>query len=84
MTMNLMTFIILILFLIAFISIINEKFFHMQNDIALLFFSLIISLVLISAGFFSGSEVLKEKIRNIGNFGFESYLMDFFSGFQPV
>ncbi|MGN0676616.1 MAG: cation:proton antiporter, partial [Ruminococcus sp.] len=75
--MNLMTFIILILFLIAFISIMNEKFFHMQNDIALLFFSLIISLVIISAGFFSGSEVIKEKISNTGNFGFESYLMDF-------
>lgn len=75
--MNLMTFIILILFLIAFISIINEKFFHMQNDIALLFFSLIISLILISAGLISDSEFLKEKIRNIGNFGFESYLMDF-------
>lgn len=75
--MDVMTFVIIILFLIIFIGILNERIFHMQSDISLVFFSLIISMILIGISYFPGMETWQEKIRNMGNFGFETYLLDF-------
>ena len=44
--MNILLFLIIILAFIVFIGIINERVFHIQSDIALIFFSLIIALLL--------------------------------------
>ncbi len=74
--MNILPFLIIILAFIVCIGIVNEKIFHMQSDIALIFFSLIISLgLLILRNLFPGGS-LSQFIDNLGEFGFEEYLMD--------
>lgn len=72
-----MEFIICILFLIVLIHIVNDKTLHMQSDIALLFFSLCISVIILVVANFTGSEKFLETIRQVGDFGFEEYLIDF-------
>lgn len=74
--MNILLFLIIILAFIVFIGIINEKVFHIQSDIALIFFSLIISLVLLVLRQLLPFEGLRLFIDNLGEFGFEEYLMD--------
>ncbi|MBE5870257.1 MAG: sodium:proton antiporter [Lachnospiraceae bacterium] len=75
--MSIMEFIICILFLIVLIHIVNDKTLHMQSDIALLFFSLCISVIILVVANFTGSEKFLETIRQVGDFGFEEYLIDF-------
>lgn len=74
--MNILLFLIILLTFIVCIGIINERIFHMQSDIALIFFSLIISLVLLAAKTFLPFDGLNAFIDNLGEFGFEEYLMD--------
>lgn len=74
--MNILLFLIIILAFIVCIGIVNEKIFHMQSDIALIFFSLIISLGLLLLRNLAPFESLKAFIDNLGEFGFEEYLMD--------
>lgn len=74
--MNILLFLINILALIVFIGIINEKFFHLQSDIALIFFSLILALTLLIISRILPSGGLNLFINQIGRFGFEEYLMD--------
>ena len=75
-TLNVLLFVIIILAYIVFIGIINEKFFRLQSDIALIFFSLILSLVLLIASLFIPFDGLTLFINQMGDFGFEEYLMD--------
>ena len=74
--MNILLFLIIILAYIVFIGIINEKFIHLQSDIALIFFSLLISLVLMILRYVFRIEALGVFIDRLGRFGFEKYLMD--------
>ena len=74
--MNVLLFLIIILIFIVFIGIINEKFFHIQGDIALILFSLIVALILAIISRFFSIPVLDRFVSNIGEFGFEEYLMD--------
>ena len=74
--MNILLFLIIILFFIVFIGIINEKFFHIQGDIALILFSLVIALILAVISRFFSISALDRFVSNIGEFGFEEYLMD--------
>lgn len=74
--MSILLFLVILLVFIVCIGIINERIFHMQSDIALIFFSLIISLILLLARNFAPFEGLKSFIENLGEFGFEEYLMD--------
>ena len=74
--MNVLLFLIIILAYIVFIGIINEKFIHLQSDIALIFFSLLISLVLLIVRYAFNIELLGTFIDHLGDFGFEQYLMD--------
>lgn len=74
--MNILLFLIIILAFIVLIGILNEKVFHLQSDIALIFFSLIISLTLMGVRFIFPIDSLKMFIDNLGDFGFEEYLMD--------
>jgi len=74
--MNILFFLIIILAFIVFIGILNEKFFHLQSDIALIFFSLIIALILVAVRYFYPADSLVAFIDNLGDFGFEEYLMD--------
>lgn len=74
--MNVLVFLIIVLIFIVTIGILNEKVIHLQSDIALIMFSLIISLILLVLGRVAGIESIKKFTDNVGDFGFEEYLMD--------
>ncbi len=74
--MNILLFLIIILAFIVLIGILNEKVFHLQSDIALILFSLIISLILMGLRILFPIDSLRLFIDNLGDFGFEEYLMD--------
>ncbi|MCR5419533.1 MAG: sodium:proton antiporter [Lachnospiraceae bacterium] len=74
--MNVLLFLIIILTYIVAIGILNEKIFHLQSDISLMLFSLIISIILFVIRYFFSLQGLNTFIDNLGNFGFEEYLMD--------
>ena len=74
--MNILLFLIIILAFIVGIGILNEKFFHIQSDIALIMFSVISALILVVISRFFTIAPLEKFIQNIGEFGFEEYLMD--------
>lgn len=74
--MTVLLFLIIILAFIVVIGIVNEKFFKLQSDIALIFFSVIIGIVLLIIRNFSDIESLKMFIDNLGDFGFEEYLLE--------
>lgn len=74
--MKILVFLIIILAYIVVIGIVNEKVFHIQSDIAMILFSLIISGILLVIRFISPSETIGRFVENLGEFGFEEYLMD--------
>ena len=74
--MNVLLFLIIILALIVFIGITNEKIFHIQSDIALIMFSLIIAMVLAALSKLFYIPAIDRFVANIGEFGFETYLVD--------
>ncbi|MCR4750503.1 MAG: sodium:proton antiporter [Lachnospiraceae bacterium] len=74
--MNILSFLIIILAFVVFIGIINEKIFHLQSDISLIFFSLIISLILVAVRYIFPMESLINFTDNLGDLGFEEYLME--------
>jgi len=74
--MNILLFLIIVLVFIVGIGLLNERLFHLQSDIALIMFSLIVSLGLLLIRNFSTLDSLNAFIDNLGDFGFEEYLMD--------
>ena len=74
--MNVLLFLIIILIFIVLIGIMNEKYFHIQSDIALILFSFIISMVLLIVSKLLQIESVDEFVCGLGDFGFEEYLMD--------
>lgn len=74
--MNILLFLIIILAYSVIIGIVNEKVFHLQSDIALIFFSLILSLILLIIRYILPFDGLNIFIDQMGKFGFEEYLMD--------
>ncbi len=74
--MSILLFLIIILIFIVLIGIMNEKYFHIQSDIALILFSFIISLVLLLVSKLLQIESVDEFVCGLGDFGFEEYLMD--------
>lgn len=74
--MNILLFLIIILIFVVSIGILNEKFFHIQSDIALIMFSLVIALALLLTSKLLNIPKLDEFVANLGDFGFEEYLMD--------
>ena len=74
--MSILLFLIIILIFIVFIGIMNEKFFHIQSDIALILFSFIISMILLISSKLLQIESLDSFVTGLGDFGFEEYLMD--------
>ncbi|MCR5802470.1 MAG: sodium:proton antiporter [Lachnospiraceae bacterium] len=74
--MSVLYFLIIILIFIIFIGILNERIFHIQSDIALILFSLIISLILLIVSRIAGIDSISEFVNGLGDFGFEEYLMD--------
>ncbi|MCR5406295.1 MAG: sodium:proton antiporter [Lachnospiraceae bacterium] len=74
--MNILLFLIILLAYIVFIGIMNEKIFHLQSDIALIFFSFVFSLILVVIRQFMPVDALILFTDRMGKFGFEEYLMD--------
>lgn len=74
--MELMEFLIVVLMAIVLISVVNERFVHMQSDISLLFFSVLISTTLLLVSKIPGLDGLQHLLAEVGDFGFEEYLMD--------
>ena len=74
--MSILTFLIILLGLIVFVGILNERVFKLQSDIALIFFTVIIALILVVIREVVPSGSLTGFIDGLGEFGFEEYLMD--------
>ena len=74
--MSILVFLIIILCFIVGIGILNERIFHLQSDIALIFFTLIVSLVLLGLRYLFPTEEIISFTEGLGDFGFEEYLMD--------
>ena len=62
--------------MIVIIGIVNERLFHIQSDIALLLFSLAIALLLALIAWLFPVPRIDNFVSNVGEFGFEKYLMD--------
>lgn len=71
-----MNYLIIMLIFIVCINLINEKWIHLQNDIALIFFSLIFSTVLLFINAFLPGQPLSPILQQFSGFEFESYLID--------
>ncbi len=74
--MSILIFLIIILAFIVLIGILNEKAFHIQSDIALIMFSLIIALIMAVLSKLTSIAWLDVFVNRIGDFGFEEYLLD--------
>jgi CPA1 family monovalent cation:H+ antiporter len=74
--MSILLFLIIILVFIVLIGILNEKVLHMQPDIALIMFSLVISAGLLFVSRTARFPDLDKFVEGLGDFGFEQYLMD--------
>ncbi len=74
--MNMMLFLIIIMAYIVCIGTLNEKIFHIQSDIALIFFSLLLSILLLIVRVIFPEAPFIDYIDRLGNFEFREYLMD--------
>ena len=74
--MPIMELFLIIFFLIVIIKIINEKFIHMQEDIALILFSSLFSIIILVISYFLKNDNFTNYINKIGNFEFKEYLID--------
>ena len=74
--MGIMEYFLIIFILIVLIRIINEKFIHMQSDIALVLFSSLISLIALGVSLIIKNDSFSSFINSIGNFKFSEYLID--------
>lgn len=74
--MGIMECFLIILVLIVIIRAVNERFIHMQGDIALVLFSSVISVGLLIAKNLAGECAFTDFVNEIGNFGFSEYLLD--------
>ena len=74
--MSILTYFAIIAFLIVLISVINEKWLHIQGDIVLILFSLGISLLILILQQIPGAAPYTSEIRLQSKFNFAAYLLD--------
>ena len=74
--MNVLVFLIIILAYIVIIGTLNERIFHMQSDIALIFFSLLLSCVLLVVKILFPAVSISPLFESLSDFKFREYLMD--------
>ena len=74
--MSIQMLLIIILAYIVIIGTLNDRIFHIQSDIALVFFSSLLSLILLVIRAVFPMEPLHNLIGALGNFDFREYLMD--------
>ena len=74
--MSILLFFIIILVYMVFIGIINERFFQLQSDIALVFFSLVLSAVLLVARMLFPGAAAINFVDSLADFGFREVLVE--------
>ncbi|MDD6189804.1 MAG: sodium:proton antiporter [Clostridiales bacterium] len=74
--MSFLTLFTVVIFLVTIISLLNERFLKMPNDIALLAFSFSICVLLKLIGFILPSDGLEHALSGLSDFSFEAYLLD--------
>lgn len=74
--MNFLTWFTVIIFFTTVISLLNERFFKIPNDIALLLFSFLICVSLKGAANVFSIDTLTHTLSRLNDFRFESYLLD--------
>lgn len=74
--MNLLDYLIVILLFMVIISTVNEQLFHIQSDISLVMFSLIIAIVIRIGANYTHIAPLHYLRERIATFEFEQYLMN--------
>lgn len=74
--MDILYFLIIILIFIVLIGVLNQHWFHMQPDIALICFSTVFSLILLVFSMLFDFDEVSAFVGKLGDFGFEKYLMD--------
>lgn len=74
--MEIMEGFIIIFILIVLIRVINEKFIHMQGDIALVLFSSLISAVILVVDYFVDNSAFTQLVNHLGDFEFSNYLLE--------
>ncbi len=74
--MSILMLLIILLAVIVFVGILNERIFKLQSDIALILFTVVIALLLLVIKAVIPDGSITEFIDGLGDFGFEEYLMD--------
>ena len=74
--MSIQIILLIVLAYIVIIGTVNDKLFHIQSDIALVFFSSLLSVTLLIIHYFFPMQPLQNFIATMGNFNFREYLMD--------
>lgn len=74
--MSVLAYFSVIILLIVLIGVINEKLFHIQGDIALLLFSVLIGTIIGIAGCVPGASSLAGQLKESISFDFEAYLLE--------
>lgn len=74
--MSFLTLFTIVMFFVTSISLLNERFIRIPNDIALLLFSFLACVVLKLIGMVFPSAGLRHMMDSLSNFSFESYLLD--------
>lgn len=75
--MSIMGFLVMLFLFIVLVGVVNEKWIHLQGDIALLLFSVLFSAIVLILSRIPALGVIQPFLHQIGDFGFEAYLMDF-------
>lgn len=76
MYLSFLTLFTLVIFLATGISLLNERFFKMPNDIALLLFTFLACVLVKLAGAVFPLDGLDQMLSGLNDFRFESYLLD--------
>lgn len=74
--MGIMECFLVIFILIVAIRVINERFIHMQGDIALVLFSSLLSAAVLIAAYFADNTAFYDGVSYVGSFEFSEYLLD--------
>lgn len=74
--MSVLSYFAVIALLIVVIGVLNEKWLHIQSDIVLILFSLLISILMMGLGQIPELAPWIAGIRSHNNFDFASYLLD--------
>ena len=74
--MDILVFLIALLAYIVLIGIINERFFHLQSDIALIFFTLLFSMIAMGIQLLLPNHLVEEYITRLSDFHFREYLIN--------